>query len=218
MTEYTHPSVFTEGVQAGWAEAETNPTRIDWPARQAAALLPFQVVNGRPVSPGPSTGIRYGRNGLGLWGENPMADALVTCRLNGEDYVLLIQRQDTGQWAIPGGAIDPGENPGQAALRELQEETGLWMEFDASIWESWSPRWVADPRGSDEAWAVTVVTRIALGVNSYQWRELPYVKGGDDATLARWQSMHSLGSLLELGTYYPPHVPILRELLEEGQR
>ena len=34
---YTHPDVLGKGVKEGWADAETDPTRIDWPARQAAA-------------------------------------------------------------------------------------------------------------------------------------------------------------------------------------
>src|ERR1035437_810109 len=34
MTTYTHPDVFGLGITEGWAEAETDPTRVDWPTRQ----------------------------------------------------------------------------------------------------------------------------------------------------------------------------------------
>jgi 8-oxo-dGTP diphosphatase len=39
--------------------------------------------------------------------------------------VLLGRRADTGQWSLPAGAIDPGEQPADAAVREVYEETGV---------------------------------------------------------------------------------------------
>ena len=37
----------------------------------------------------------------------------------------LTLRRHAGQWALPGGRLDPGETPEQTALRELEEEVGL---------------------------------------------------------------------------------------------
>ena len=38
-----------------------------------------------------------------------------------------------GQWALPGGRLDPGETPEEAALRELQEEVNLNLSADAVL-------------------------------------------------------------------------------------
>src|SRR5688572_19907774 len=42
--------------------------------------------------------------------------------------MLLIQRSDNHEWAMPGGAFEVGETPAQGAVREALEETGVYCE------------------------------------------------------------------------------------------
>lgn len=37
-------------------------------------------------------------------------------------------KNHAGQWALPGGRMDTGENPAETALRELEEEVGLRLD------------------------------------------------------------------------------------------
>lgn len=50
--------------------------------------------------------------------------------------VVLLKHKRLGFWLQPGGHIDPGETPWDAALREAQEETGLEVRF--ASWPSGS--------------------------------------------------------------------------------
>jgi len=60
-----------------------------------------------------------------------VAEAFVRVVLSDRDgRLLLLQRSAAdhgfpGLWEFPGGGVDPGESPEQAAARELREEVGL---------------------------------------------------------------------------------------------
>lgn len=60
----------------------------------------------------------------------PSTVAFVTDR---EERVLLIQRSDNGDWALPGGGHDVGERIAETAVRETKEETGLDVEITGVI-------------------------------------------------------------------------------------
>ena len=44
-------------------------------------------------------------------------------------WILLEKRSDNGMWGVPGGRIEPGESVTEAALREVEEETGLAVKI-----------------------------------------------------------------------------------------
>lgn len=94
------------------------------PQPMGTALLWDEKV-GAPLNPVGRTGLA-GRGLLGKWGANHAADPIVT-RFHpqtGQLQVVAIQRKDTGQWAIPGGMVDPGENVSVTVKREFTEEAG----------------------------------------------------------------------------------------------
>ncbi|MBW3558900.1 MAG: NUDIX hydrolase [Proteobacteria bacterium] len=96
----------------------------------------------------------------------PVAAAGVVC-LRGTE-VLLIRRGTPprlGEWSLPGGRIEPGERAVDAALRELEEETGVQAEITGLLdvidglfpgrhylLVDYAARWVSgEPRAGDDA-------------------------------------------------------------------
>jgi 8-oxo-dGTP diphosphatase len=57
----------------------------------------------------------------------PSAAAVVVDHLG---QILLQRRADDGRWSLPGGAIDPGEQPAEAVVREVYEETGVHVAVE----------------------------------------------------------------------------------------
>ncbi|MFI7469975.1 NUDIX domain-containing protein [Nonomuraea sp. NPDC049646] len=215
LVTFTHPDVFKKGVQEGWADPRTDPEQIDWASRQAAAAIPFEVINGRPVNPCEKTGIARGRNELGHWGEQMAADAIVTADTEAGRWLVMVERSDGHGWAVPGGYVEPGEDPELAAIRELEEETRLNLSSESR--EVLPARYVPDPRASDEAWTVTVPVRFNLEAVGYN--DLPAVFGDDDAKRAVWVHADSYDALVhDLDTTYGgqvfrAHKAMLRDLL-----
>lgn len=58
-------------------------------------------------------------------GTEPLWLSGVTAVVLRDDQVLLVRRADNGAWTPVTGIIDPGEQPADAALREVAEETGV---------------------------------------------------------------------------------------------
>ncbi|GAB3615589.1 hypothetical protein GCM10027416_01460 [Okibacterium endophyticum] len=52
-----------------------------------------------------------------------------------DDQILLAHWNQGGRsgWTLPGGGIDPGEDPADAAVREIFEETGFTAELDGLL-------------------------------------------------------------------------------------
>lgn len=94
-----------------------------------------------------------------------------------ELQILLIKRGGhpyLGCWALPGGFVRPDETVGEAAKRELYEETGVNRGYLEQLYTFSEPG--RDPR----TWVMSC-THMAL-IDSQELR----LKAGDDASDARW--------------------------------
>jgi 8-oxo-dGTP diphosphatase len=73
--------------------------------------------------------------------ENPVPAACVVL-IDDRHRLLLVKRRvapKPGMWCLPGGFVECGETPEQAALRELHEETGLTGRVNTLIGATTSP-------------------------------------------------------------------------------
>ncbi|MBF0205264.1 MAG: NUDIX domain-containing protein [Oligoflexia bacterium] len=117
-------------------------------------------------------------------------DAVVICFLkHREPSVLLVERKYppyARKLALPGGFVDANEAPPSAIVRELKEETSLDISPSQVIPLKARGATNRDPRGP----TVTIPFLVILEQN-----DLPVINGGDDASMATWQSLSEIEEL-----------------------
>ena len=151
--------------------------------------------NGRPLNPNGRTGISN-RGTLDVWGPAFAADPVVTRRdpATGRLQVVVIQRRDTGHWALPGGFTDFNEPVSKTARREYSEEAANLEGEERARFEALTEQlfnngrevyrgYVDDPRTTDNSWIETVVFHYHCKPEIGDKLSL---RAGDDAGRAKW--------------------------------
>ena len=85
-----------------------------------------------------------------------MKEAAVAVALDGDRFLMVLRAahiRAPNQYCFPGGGIEPGESPEEAVVRELQEEIGIRVSVQETVWRSQSS-W-----GVDIHWIHVVIPR-----------------------------------------------------------
>ena len=142
-----------------------------------------------------------------------------------EGKVLLIQRADAAMWGLPSGKVESGESIAQAAIREVQEETGLLVHLARLVGIYSLPNWHSGGNhtalfaGHPVGGVLQPQAREALAVRFFALDELP-------ETLLWWhrQRIHDAmngvgGSVAWMQDVRWPFAPDVRpqEVLDEKQ-
>jgi len=113
------------------------------------------------------------------------ADIIILKENNTQQFVLLIERKHPpfeGMWALPGGFLELDETLEEAALRELNEETGI-TGVELKQFHTFS-KVNRDPRHR-------TITTVFIGYTD----DNISIEAGDDAAKAQWFSMDKLPPL-----------------------
>ena len=139
--------------------------------------------------------VMTGKSELWFNGPNYTADAIIIDER--QQKILLIQRRDCGEWALPGGFVDQNESSLDAAIREANEEASITVDVGQLVYRGI----VDDPRNSEQAWIET---------SAYLFPATGDVAtaAGDDANDAQWFPLDNLPPL------YASHAAIIMRAID----
>jgi len=225
---WADPELGSEGFRPLWNSLDGKVNRVSHDGEYMVGK------NSRPVNIMGRTGV-VGRGVLGRWGPNHAADPIVTRWKRDDDGNIImdgasgknilefvsIQRRDNGEWAIPGGMVDPGENVSTTVKREFMEEAldstgtaqGNLDELKKMVEEFFAggqrvyKGYVDDPRNTDNAWMETVAFSFHDSTGSSVGK-FP-LHAGDDAASICWMELNRSVSL------YASHKDMLQMVVEQ---
>lgn len=117
-----------------------------------------------------------------LVGTMPLFMPSVAVMVRDGDRVVVGRHRDVGNWVIPGGALEPGELPAEAAVREVWEETGLRVRLTGihGVYAGTDDHRVHYPNGDVVDYVATVfdaeVTGGELPAETAELTELQWVR------------------------------------------
>lgn len=121
---------------------------------------------------------------------------VVIFSMRADDLVVLLVKRKLapykGQWALPGGFVNPNESLERACARELEEETGLSNVRFQQLGAFGDPG--RDPRGHT----------ISVAFFTFIVAESAILRAGDDAAEVAWHPLANLAKELPTGTHPAP--------------
>uniref|UniRef100_A0A5F8GZ34 Nudix hydrolase domain-containing protein n=1 Tax=Monodelphis domestica TaxID=13616 RepID=A0A5F8GZ34_MONDO len=165
--------------------------RVEWHEYKPVEYTAAAILAG-PANPAGRTGLG-GQGLLGRWGPNHAADPIITRwkrdnhgnkvshPVSGKDILqfVAIKRKDCGEWAIPGGMVDPGEKISATLKREFGEEAMNSLEH-LMVYKGY----VDDPRNTDNAWMETEA--VNYHDETGETMDNLTLEAGDDAGKVKW--------------------------------
>lgn len=131
--------------------------------------------------------VRLDLHGADAPAANSLVPATAAAILDGENRLLLIERRDSGKWAMPGGTMEMEESLEECIVREIREETGVDATIESVIGT------YSDPKNRI-AYSDGEVRR-EFSILFFGRPDKTAITLDDESTSARWVPIDEIGAL-----------------------